>query len=126
MAYLYAAIANRIIEHLKRAPGDKLVNIVEPLGIGRHTVTRALKVECGCTFKALRKRVMAEAIANAARDTGAASVKEVAVRLGFSGSRALARAARSSWAAPFGQLRKSRLTGESSQSLSPSGESVRD
>src|SRR6266567_6749343 len=100
MAYDARLLRDAVTATVQARPCTTLKSVATSLGVGEHTVGRALG-EVGLGFRELRQRIIVE-LAEEMRRTELLSVKEIAYRLGYSQPGSLARLVRRS--------RKTRLT----------------
>ena len=64
-------------------PWIVMETITERLSVGRHTVTRALRLHLGCSFRSLKAESVRSRSLELLTGADVASVKEIAHRLGY-------------------------------------------
>lgn len=95
MAYDYKLLAARVILEVDSDPSVRLTTIASRLGVGRHTLTRALQHSGGTTFRELSSASRLRRIATRLCAAPESTIKEVAYALGYERPGSLARFVRS-------------------------------
>lgn len=91
MAYDLHKIFLQVNLHLETTPSISLTQVSNSLGIGRHTVEKAVKNVTGITFRELRSRALLKQASSLLKDHSNRSVKEVAFVLGYRSQGSLSR-----------------------------------
>jgi len=89
MGYDRAELVSRLKAALAKEPTRSLKSIADELNVGRHTITRVLRLLEGVTFEQLRLRTIADALDRIRANSRPLTGKEIAARLGFSCQRRL-------------------------------------
>lgn len=105
MSYSKHKIAAVVVHRLSDAPHASLDQLALEIGTTRQTVTRALTEVLGCSFRTLRRRVLADLIQKAATDSKLSTAKEVSLTLGYSHPRSLSRACKAEFGVSYTSLR---------------------
>lgn len=91
MAYDPAGICLHVEETLRVAPCTPLARVSQALGVDRHTIERAIRLERGKSFRELRRELLCFRARQLLVGRPAASIKEISYLLGFHSPQAFAR-----------------------------------
>ncbi len=89
MGYDRAELVLRVKAVLTKEPTRNLKSIAAELNVGRHTITRSLRLLEGVTFEQCRLRTIAVALDRIRANSRPLTRKELAARIGFSSRRRL-------------------------------------
>lgn len=95
MAYDAQLLVRRIVRLLDQEPTLTLASLSLRLSVDRHTITRAVKTVTGQSFRALRQERLVAKVEQLMTDRPGASLKEVAVLIGYQHAGSLCRMVRS-------------------------------
>lgn len=105
MCYSYHSIADQVCRELETNPRVTLGSLTSLLGVERHTVTKALRIATGSSFRQIRQSIIACKARSFLSEDSTRSVKEIAYSLGFSSPRSLHRAVVKAFRVPPTKLR---------------------
>lgn len=105
MCYSYRSIADQVCRELESNPRVTLGSLTSLLGVERHTVTKALRIATGASFRQIRQSIIARKARSFLSEPSTRSVKEIAYSLGFSSPRSLHRAVVRTFRVPPTELR---------------------
>ncbi len=108
MSYDLAGIAEQVRQILAANPRLPLSSISERLHVERHTVEKAVRSACGCSFQDLRGSVLLQESQHLLVTRPNLSVKEIALALGYESGRAFARCFKNVSGASPSEFRKRR------------------
>ncbi len=84
MTYAHDSLFNKIAERLCSNPGFHLGELARELGIDRHTLLKAVKLNSRESFRAFQKRKRVEAVMGLLDQAGELSEKQIAAKVGLS------------------------------------------
>ena len=107
MSYDHKRIADLVNVRLQAAPLTTLGAIALELSLGRHTISRALRVHFGSSFRALQREHLDRKIRDVLQESDPRSIKQSAQAIGYCSATALARASRRTFGASPSKIRRS-------------------
>lgn len=90
-AYPIGKVTDLVVSRLSQDPHAQLSTIADELSVHRHTLSRAIRHELGISFRVLRDRFLLNHICHLMCANKLLSLKEAALRLGYSSGEALSR-----------------------------------
>lgn len=91
MIYDYCALFDSISLALRRDPRIRLCELSVQLRVERHSVERAVRLQTGQNFRALKRSLMFDRACDLLTHKPSCSIKEIAFSLGYRSPRSLAR-----------------------------------
>jgi transcriptional regulator GlxA family with amidase domain len=91
MAYNLEKLFELIHDSLNSAPHLRLSELSQHLGVGRHTLEKAVKKSAKMTFRELRKRMRLERVRVVLYSQPNLSIKQIAFELNYGSHRAFSR-----------------------------------
>src|SRR5262245_42112660 len=91
MGYDSLGLTTAVVERLRTNPLCSLQECATALGVDRHTITRALKKHLAVTFRELQEQQLRHRVNESFEHHANSSIKEIAVRIGYSCGGSLAR-----------------------------------
>jgi AraC-like DNA-binding protein len=106
MSYDLGAVFKRATAALHEDPSQGLKAVSEALGVERHTIERAFRLNVGKPFSLFRRELLLERSLELLASKPTQSIKEIAFLLGYKSQRAFARFIRNSFGCCPCELRK--------------------
>lgn len=91
MGYDLHAVFLLVDAKLRANPSVRLAELESALSIGRHTLSRAIKIHTGLNFRQLRSSLLLTHIGRCLAENPAGTLKQVSYEAGYSSQRSLSR-----------------------------------